>query len=74
MGKQTGKSKKWTAKSFWLELAFVVLLTGMAMWKGPDRFDFIIALLVGFVWGMRFAKEPCIFKRMILRKKCDCCE
>ncbi|ANZ48773.1 hypothetical protein BIZ83_gp080 [Erwinia phage vB_EamM_ChrisDB] len=71
MAKQTGK---WSKTSFWLELAFVVILSAMAMWKGPDRFDFIIALLVGFVWGARYVKEPCIFKRMILRKKCDCCK
>lgn len=75
MAKSTGKDKgKWSKTAFWLELAFIVCITVMAMWKGPDRFDFVIALLVGFVWGNRVTKEPCIYKRMILRKKCSCCE
>ena len=74
MAKPTDKSKKWSKTAFWCELAFIVTIAAMAMWKGPDRFDFVIAMLAGFVWGARVTKEPCIFKRMILRKKCDCCE
>lgn len=74
MTTQTGKSKKWSKIGFWLELIFVVLLIALAMWKGPDRFDFIVALMVGAVWGIRWAKDPYIFKRVVLRKKCDCCK
>lgn len=74
MAKSTGKEKgKWSKTAFWLELAFVVVLAVLVLWHGPDRIDFVIALLVGFIWGHRLTKEPCIFKRYILRKKCNCC-
>lgn len=66
------RNGKWSKTAFWWELAFLVIVAGLAMWKGPDRFDFIIALLIGFVWGHRVTKEPDIFKRMFgLKSKCS---
>lgn len=74
MAKSTGKDKgKWSKTAFWFELVFVVAITVAVMLHGASRIDFAIALLVGFIWGHRVTKEPCIFKRMILRKKCKCC-
>lgn len=73
MATRTGKKKdgKWTPLTFWLELVFVAIVVGLALYKGPDRFDLIIAIFCGYVWGYRIAKDPCMFKRIILRQKCD---
>lgn len=65
-------SGKWSKTSFWLELAFLAVIVVLVLWHGADRLDFIIALLVGFVWGHRITKEPDIFHRMFgLKRKCS---
>lgn len=68
------KDRRWSPLAFWLEVAFIVLFLVLVLYKGPDRIDLVIGLLLGFVWGHRVTKEPCIFKRMVLRRKCDSSE
>lgn len=66
------RNGKWTKTSFWLELVFLVVIVVLVMRTGADRLDFVIALLVGFVWGHRLTKEPDIFQRMFgLKRKCS---
>lgn len=69
MAARTGK---WSKKAFWLELLFLAVIVTLVMWHGADRIDFVIALLVGFVWGHRVTTEPDIFQRMFgLKRKCS---